>query len=81
MKNYILQVLIAFDRMVNVMLGGRQNETISSRSALARKEGRVWGCLLCKFLDKLESDHCNKALITDELDSEQEDKALDDVKK
>lgn len=56
-----LRIAIGFDQLANVALNGSEDETISSRAARAREEGKRWGCVLCRFLDRLEPDHCNKA--------------------
>jgi len=42
-------------------------ETMSSRAASARNHGHLWGCWLCKFLDFIDSDHCNEALQNDKV--------------
>jgi hypothetical protein len=70
MGSWLMRVLIAFDRMVNVMLGGSQDQTISARSALGKKNGKIIGCFICWILDKIEKDHCSNALKTDERDAE-----------
>lgn len=51
-------IAIAFDRVVNVATGGKNTETVSSRAERARSEGTKWGCVLCKFLDRLQPNHC-----------------------
>jgi len=56
-----LRIAIGFDQLGNVALNGDPDETISSRAARARDEKRRWGCVLCKVLDWLDHDHCNKS--------------------
>lgn len=51
----------AFDRVANAATGGNDTETISSRADRAVTEQKRWGCLLCKFLDRFEKDHCKKS--------------------
>ena len=51
----------AFDRLANAATNGRESETVSSRAALARDQGKRWGCVLCGLLDRIEQDHCNRA--------------------
>lgn len=68
---WLWRVLIAFDRFANVVTFGKPNQTISSRAALARNNKRYWGCLLCWLLEKLDPNHCDEALKTDEADAEQ----------
>lgn len=50
-----------FDRVVNAAANGDDRETISSRAARARDEGRTWGCVLCRALDRLDPGHCDKS--------------------
>lgn len=61
MRGYGRNVLIAFDQLVNTLFRGRTGQTISSRAADARGAGRWWGCVLCRWLDKLDMYHCEKA--------------------
>lgn len=42
---------------------GSPYETISQRAAKARNAGQEWGCVLCKWLDKVSKGHCDKALV------------------
>ena len=50
-----------YDRVGNAATGGLDTETVSSRANRARSEGRRWGCVLCRVLDWLDTDHCNKS--------------------
>lgn len=66
---YAINALIGLDQFANAVAGGDPRETISSRSAKARDEGREWGCLMCAFLGwaatKIEgkpTDHCTQSL-------------------
>jgi hypothetical protein len=65
-KDWALNVLIGLDQFANAVIRGDPDETISSRAAKAELRGKKWGCLLCKFLDKLDKDHCQKSLEKDE---------------
>lgn len=68
MKNYLLNLLIAFDQLANTILGGYPDETISLRSARACDNGARWGCVLCKALDKIIApNHCVNAEINKHL--------------
>lgn len=49
---------ISYDQLANTAFGGSEDETISSRANRARSEGRRWGCILCKLLDKIKKNHC-----------------------
>lgn len=62
---YWLNLLVALDELGNALTGGDPGETISSRAAKARNEGREWGCLLCRLLDWIQNDHCKDALNPD----------------
>jgi len=60
-RQYIVNILIALDQLVNAVFCGDPKETISSRADKAMQEGKMWGCILCKFLSKIQKDHCQKA--------------------
>jgi hypothetical protein len=64
-RAYPRRVLIAFDMLVNVIFDGITGQTISSRAADARGAGRWWGCVLCRWLDKIDQNHCEKAKLGD----------------
>lgn len=55
------ELLKAYDRLGNAVLNGDSNETISSRANRARKENTKWGCLLCRLLDKIQTNHCQNS--------------------
>lgn len=60
---YLLNILKWLDTGVNVIfLFGASNETISERAAKARNAGREWGCVLCRFLNRVNPGHCDNAL-------------------
>jgi len=59
---YVLGVLIALDQVANAVLGGYPDETVSFRAATARGEGKRWGCVLCRLLDAIHTNHCTFAL-------------------
>jgi hypothetical protein len=61
-KQYLVNILISLDQLVNSILFGDPRETISSRSDKAMQEGKQWGCILCKFLALFQKDHCQKAV-------------------
>ena len=50
---------------MNVIFGGDPDETISSRSARAATEGKLWGKILSHFLDLFQTDHGAKAEVGD----------------
>jgi len=55
-------VLIALDQLVNALMFGYPDETVSYRSAVARERGKRWGCVLCSVLDWIDTGHCSRAL-------------------
>lgn len=55
-------IAVAIDDTANVAGNGRLGQTVSSRSAQARQEGRLWGCWLCRLLDLADPGHCDRAL-------------------
>lgn len=66
MSQKVIRILVAFDQLVNAVLNGYPDETISSRAAKAARRGSKWGCILCKFLDWFDKDHCEKTIELDE---------------
>lgn len=50
-----------FDRTGNAATNGSDREFISTRANRARKEGRRWGCILCRVLDWIDPNHCEKS--------------------
>lgn len=66
MKDYTINLLVAIDQFINAVFGGLPDETISSRAAKAELNGKKWGCVLCKILNKFDKDHCAKNIEWDE---------------
>ena len=66
MTAYLWNILVSLDQLVNTILGGYPDETISSRAAKAKLKGKAWGCILCKWLDGLDPGHCDKNIELDE---------------
>lgn len=56
-----IRIAIGYDQLVNVAANGHEDETISSRADRARERGERWGCVLCRWLDRLDPDHCKKS--------------------
>ena len=82
LKFYALNNLIALDQLLNTILGGAPDETISSRAGKARARGDWWGCYLCLFLDWIDPRHCETSREDDEgsngvLERLKRDKALE----
>lgn len=55
------RIVKAKDQVFNASTGGSEDETLSSRSARARDRGERWGCILCKLLDRIDPNHCDRA--------------------
>jgi hypothetical protein len=67
MKHWLIQVVIAIDQLVNALLNGWADETLSSRAYRVAKNNRWHGKVLMNFINALffNSDHCAGAY-TDE---------------
>lgn len=66
MKRYILNIMIWIDIGLNVLLfAGSPYETISSRVGKQRDKGERWACMICKWLDWIDKQHCETAQVND----------------
>lgn len=62
-------VAVANDQALNAAMVGRpgaEDETVSSRAGKAARQGKAWGCLLCRLLDRFDPGHCEKHIEEDE---------------
>ena len=59
---WLHSIAYCFDCFCNALAGGDPRETISSRAGKAMLEGREWGCVLCKFLNLFQQNHCLKSI-------------------
>lgn len=66
MGRYLLNFLILLDEFGNTVTGGDPGETISSRAGKAMVAGKTWGCVLCRFLNLFQKDHCLKSINPDD---------------
>lgn len=70
---YLKRVLLGFDQLGNTILGGHEDETISSRVGRAALAGKKWGRLCEALLDRLfvmagdEPNHCRRSIEWDEV--------------
>lgn len=55
-------LLVSYDWLFNAAANDYERQPISARAAKARRDGKRWGCWLCKLLDYIDKDHCNKNL-------------------
>ena len=66
------EILIAVDQLLNAILGGSADETISSRCGKRLRAVKAAGtkCYLCGplcwLLDKIDPGHCDTAIEADE---------------
>lgn len=63
---YLLNWAIWLDEGLNVLTGGDPGETMSSRAGKAALKDRRWACVLCRFLDFFNHDHCLKSINPDD---------------
>lgn len=63
---YLLNWAIWLDEGLNVLTGGDPGETMSSRAGKAQRNGRKWACVLCRFLDLFNRNHCQNAVNMDD---------------
>lgn len=63
---YFRRLFVVLDQLLNVIFGGDEDETVSSRLAKDVRRGRKFACVLCKILDWIDPDHCEKAIERDE---------------
>lgn len=65
---YIEALLIAFDQMVNALLAGAPDETLSSRAYRADRDGKWFGRLFRPAIDVLffwQPRHCYQAYLAE----------------
>lgn len=67
MKRYFWNFLIAIDQLINTILGGDPDETVSSRMGkrVIKKNCKVCKAI-CRILNFFEKDHCYKSIEKDE---------------
>ncbi len=61
---YLRNIAVAVDQLINALLGGDPDETISSRCG--KYKHRKICYMICKFLNKIEYRHCEKSIEPDE---------------
>lgn len=68
MKQYLLNNAIAFDQLVNTLLGGSPDETMSARAFRSEQQGKLLGKFFRPIIDLLfwfDVNHCNKAYLAE----------------
>lgn len=64
MDAWLLQVLIGLDQLVNTLVGGFADETLSSRAHRMREKGQPYWRWTAAFIDMLffwQKEHCKAA--------------------
>jgi hypothetical protein len=72
MKRYIWNIVQAFDRLANAVLGGTDKEYISSRVYRYKDKNRI-AAAAYYILNKLESNHCENAYLDAQIGFDPED--------
>lgn len=68
MAFYVKQNLIAIDQLVNTLLGGHADETLSSRAYRAEVKGRFFGRIMRPVIDSIfffDKDHCYNSYVSE----------------
>ena len=66
MWNYVKNVLIGADQLLNAILCGSCDESLSSRAyRLDKERGRKWPRLLIDALLWFDKDHCHQAYLSE----------------
>jgi len=66
LKRYLMNWIRWLDVGLNVLTGGDANEMLSSRAGKAQLKGKRWACVLCRFLDIFQRDHCLRSINPDD---------------
>jgi len=65
MTRYLLHVLIAIDQLVNTLVGGYPDETLSASAWLGEQQGKIIPCVMRPVIDFLflpfEREHCMRS--------------------
>lgn len=54
-----------YDYLGNALANDMTFQPMSLRSAKAQRDGKRWGCWMCKMLDKVDPGHCAASLDDD----------------
>ena len=74
--NYPTRVILSFDQLINTILGGRPDHTVSGRVGYNAINGKRWAIILEKIIDWLffwEDKHCFNSIEWDEVDKDVND--------
>ena len=65
LKRYVLNLLIALDQLVNTLIGGAPDETLSASAWIGERQGKLLPRIFRPMIDLLflpfERDHCQRA--------------------
>lgn len=66
---YILNVLIAIDQLINTLIGGYPDETLSASAWIGEQQGKILPKIFRPIIDFIflifEKDHCYKAAMSE----------------
>lgn len=66
MWNYVKNVLVGVDQLLNTIFKGMPDETLSARAyRLDKERGRKWPRLLIDALLWFDKDHCHQAYLSE----------------
>lgn len=71
---FLFQLLISIDQLLNVLLGGWADETLSSRAYRAWYDKKPFGLVFKPLIDTIfffQKDHCFNAYMSERLDRQQ----------
>ena len=69
MKQYLLNILIALDQLLNTLIGGWPDETMSSWAYRVHRDGKPWG-FLAPVIDAIffwQPSHCAQSYLSEKL--------------
>ncbi len=72
---YFWNIVQAVDRLLNAIMGGTDKEYLSSRIYRYREKTRVAALLYCA-LNKIDTNHCEKAFIDAQIGYDPNDAVL-----
>lgn len=71
MKQYLLNVAIAIDQVLNVLRGGSPDETLSAAAWRTEQKGRLLGRVFRPLIDWIfspfEKNHCQKSFESERI--------------
>lgn len=68
MFEYLKQNLIAFDQLLNAILCGKADETLSARAWRTEQDGKIFGKFFRPLIDTIlffDKDHCYNSYLSE----------------